>query len=57
MAQSITDETIASRLCDIGTVQVIKAAYEFYQMDEQIYHFVLHPNDVVRSVDMVLPKQ
>ncbi len=48
MAQSITDETIASRLCDIGTVQV-KAAYEFYQMDEQIYNFVLHPNDVVRS--------
>ena len=46
MAQSITDETIASRLCDIGTVQV-KAAYEFYQMDEQIYNFVLHPNDVV----------
>lgn len=46
MAQSITDERIASRLCDIGTVQV-KAAYEFYQMDEQIYNFVLHPNDVV----------
>lgn len=46
MAQSITDERIASRLRDIGTVQV-KAAYEFYQMDEQIYNFVLHPNDVV----------
>lgn len=46
MAQSITDETIASRLRDIGTVQV-KAAYEFYQMDEQMYHFVLLPKDVI----------
>ena len=46
MAQSITDETIASRLCDIGTVQV-KAAYEFYQMDEQMYHFVLLPKNVI----------
>ncbi len=45
MAQSITDERIASRLRDIGIVQV-KAAYEFYQMDEQIYNFVLHPKDV-----------
>ena len=46
MALSITDEKIASRLCDIGTVQV-KAAYEFYQMDEQMYHFVLLPKNVI----------
>ena len=46
MALSITDEKIASRLRDIGTVQV-KAAYEFYQMDEQMYHFVLLPKNVV----------
>lgn len=46
MALSITDEKIASRLRDIGTVQV-KAAYEFYQMDEQMYHFVLLPENVI----------
>lgn len=46
MALSITDERIASRLRDIGMVQV-KAAYEFYQMDEQMYHFVLLPKDVI----------
>lgn len=47
MAQSITDEMIASRLRDIGTVQV-KAAYEFYQMDGQEYfHFVLLPKNVI----------
>ena len=46
MALSIPDERIASRLRDIGIVQV-KAAYEFYQMDEQIYNFVLHPKDVI----------
>lgn len=46
MAQSITDERIASRLRDIGVVQV-KAAYEFSQMDEYIYNFGLHPKDVI----------
>ncbi len=46
MAQSITDERIASRLRDIGIVQV-KAAYEFLQMDEQMYHFVLLPKNVI----------
>ncbi|ROT21231.1 DUF4840 domain-containing protein [Duncaniella muricolitica] len=46
MAMSITDEIIASRLRDIGVVQV-KAAYEFYQMDEQMYHFVLLPKNVI----------
>ncbi len=46
MALSITDERIASRLRDIGMIQV-KAAYEFYQMDEQMYHFVLLPKNVI----------
>lgn len=46
MAQSITDEIIASRLRDIGVAQV-KAAYEFYQMYEQTYHFVLLPKNVI----------
>lgn len=48
MALSITDEKIASRLREIGTVQV-KAAYEFYQMDERMYHFVLLPENVICS--------
>lgn len=46
MALAITDEKVASRLYDIGVIQV-KAAYEFYQMDEQMYHFVLLPDDVI----------
>lgn len=45
MALTVADEEIASRLREIGIVQV-KAGYEFYQMDETMYHFVLRPVDV-----------
>ncbi len=45
MASTIEDETIARRLREIGTVQV-KAGYEFSQMDDTMYHFVLLPSDV-----------
>lgn len=46
MASVITDEAIASRLREIGNVEV-KASYEFLQMDEQMYHFVLLPKNVI----------
>lgn len=45
MASTIADESIAARLHAIGVVQV-RAGYEFLQMDE-LYSFVLHPDDVV----------
>lgn len=48
MASTIADENIASRLQEIGTVEV-KAGYDFYQMDNQIYNFVLRPEDVIFS--------
>ncbi|WP_304645059.1 DUF4840 domain-containing protein [uncultured Duncaniella sp.] len=46
MASVITDESVASRLRDIGVVQV-KAAYDFLQMDNVAYHFALLPDDVI----------
>lgn len=46
MASVITDETTASRLREIGNVEV-KAAYEFLQMDDYTYNFVLLPKDVI----------
>ena len=47
MASVISDEDIASRLREIGVVQV-KAGYDFYQMDDDtMFHFVLLPDDVV----------
>lgn len=46
MASVIADEAIAARLRDAGTITV-KAGYDFYQMDEQIYNFVLRPKDAV----------
>lgn len=46
MATVIPDEDIASRLREIGVVQV-KAAYKFLQMDDSLYHFVLLPDDVI----------
>lgn len=46
MALTIADENLASRLREIGVVQ-IKASYEFLQMDDHIYHFVLYPDDVI----------
>ena len=46
MASTIADETVASRLREIGVVEV-KAGYEFLQMDESMYNFVLHPADVI----------
>lgn len=46
MASTIAEEIIANRLRQIGTVQV-KAAFDFYQMDETMYHFVMLPNDVL----------
>lgn len=46
MASTIADEDIASRLREIGVVEV-KAGFEFYQMDDAAYHFVLLPSDVV----------
>lgn len=47
MATTIGDESIATRLREIGTVPV-KSGYEFLQMDD-MYSFVLHPDDVTRS--------
>lgn len=46
MASTISDEDIAERLRKIGVVEV-RAAYDFYQMDEQIYNFILRPKEVV----------
>lgn len=46
MASAIADDAIASRLREIGKVQV-KAAYDFLQMDNAVYNFVLLPDDVV----------
>lgn len=46
MASVIADKDIASRLRAIGVIQV-KAAYEFLQMDNSTYHFVLFPDDVI----------
>ncbi|WP_304961463.1 hypothetical protein [uncultured Duncaniella sp.] len=46
MASVITDESVASRLREIGVVQV-KAAYDFLQMDNVSYHFALLPDDVI----------
>ena len=46
MASVISDENVASRLRGIGEVDV-KAGYDFLQMDDMMYSFVLHPNDVV----------
>lgn len=46
MALTVADENLASRLREIGVVQ-IKASYEFLQMDDHIYHFVLYPDDVI----------
>lgn len=46
MALTVADENLASRLREIGVVQV-KASYEFLQMDDRTFHFVLHPDDVI----------
>lgn len=46
MASVITDEYISSILREIGVVQV-KASYEFLQMDDSMYHFVLLPDSVI----------
>lgn len=46
MASVISDETIASRLREIGMVEV-KAGYEFIQMDDTMYSFLLRPKDAV----------
>ncbi len=46
MASVITDEYISSILREIGVVQV-KAGYEFLQMDDSMYHFVLLPDSVI----------
>lgn len=48
MASIISDEEIASRLREIGVVQVM-AGYEFIQMDDMMYSFVLRPRDVYVS--------
>lgn len=48
MASIISDEDIASRLREIGAVQV-KAGYEFIHLDETMYSFVLLPEDVYVS--------
>ena len=48
MASVISDEDISSRLFDIGVVRV-KAGYDFYQMDDTMFHFVLLPDDVIVS--------
>lgn len=50
MASVISDETIASRLREIGVV-VVKAGYDFLQMDDTIFSFVLLTDDVVVSGD------
>lgn len=46
MAMTIADENIAAVLRGAGIVSV-KAGYEFYQMDDGTYSFILHPKDVV----------
>lgn len=46
MASTIADEAIAERLRKIGVVEV-RAAYDFCQMDERMYHFLLLPKDVI----------
>ena len=48
MASVISDDDIASRLREIGVVKV-KAGYDFYQMDDTMFHFVLLPDDVIVS--------
>ena len=45
MASIINDEAIAARLRDIGVVE-IKAGYEFIQMDDVMYSFILRPKDL-----------
>ena len=45
MAATISDEDIASHLREIGVIQV-KAGYEFIQMDNVMYSFILLPSDV-----------
>lgn len=54
MASTISDEDIASRLREIGAIQV-KAAYEFLQMDNEMYSFVLLPSDVFVSGGLGAP--
>lgn len=46
MAGIIPDESIAARLREIGEVTV-KAGYDFLQMDDYDFYFVLVPVDVV----------
>lgn len=46
MASTIADDEIASLLRNMGVVRV-KAAYEFYQIDDTMYFFVLHPDDMI----------
>ena len=50
MAFTITDEAVASRLKEIG-IAVVKAGYDFLQMDDTMFSFVLLPDDVVVSGD------
>lgn len=50
MASIISDEASASRLREIGVV-VVKAGYDFLQMDDTMFSFVLLPNDVAVSGD------
>ena len=50
MASTITDEAVASRLKEIGAV-VVKAGYDFLQMDDTMFSFVLLPDNVVVSGD------
>lgn len=54
MASTLSDEDIASCLREIGAVQV-KAAYEFLQMDNVMYSFVLLPSDVFVSGGLGAP--
>ena len=46
MASVISDDDIASRLREIGVVKV-KAGYEFMQIDDDMYSFILLPKDVI----------
>ncbi|MDE5585292.1 MAG: DUF4840 domain-containing protein [Muribaculaceae bacterium] len=50
MASTIADEAVASRLKEIGAV-VVKAGYDFLQMDDTMFSFVLLPDEVVVSGD------
>ena len=50
MAFTITDEAVASRLKEIG-IAVVKAGYDFQQMDDTMFSFVLLPHNVVVSGD------